>query len=130
MRPSPPRPRRGAGPSHTLLPSQGLPMVDRPSKDLLETAASVGGLTIFARALAAAGLAEALGFAGPFTVFAPTDDGFAKLPAGVLDKLLRDRERLVATLAYHIAPGRLMAVDLASVRSARTLRGRSLSTRC
>jgi uncharacterized surface protein with fasciclin (FAS1) repeats len=97
-----------------------------PAKNLLETAAGAGTFTTLVSGLRATGLADTLAGSGPFTVFAPTDDAFQKLPAGALSALLRDTARLRAVLNYHMVPGYLMARDLKS-GDLKTLQGSALS---
>ena len=86
-----------------------------PERDIVETAVAAGSFTTLAAALEAAGLVETLKGEGPFTVFAPTDEAFAALPAGAVDGLLADRKALTAVLTYHVVPGRVMAADLAGL---------------
>ncbi|HEX6106562.1 MAG TPA: fasciclin domain-containing protein [Gemmatimonadales bacterium] len=97
-----------------------------PQADLVQTAAAAGSFETLAKALEAAGLVETLKGEGPFTVFAPTDEAFAKLPAGALDSLLADREKLVQVLTYHVVPGRVGSSDVAELSSAATVNGKSL----
>ena len=78
-------------------------------KDIVDTAVAAGGFTTLAKALTAAGLVETLKGDGPFTVFAPTDEAFAALPKGALDKLVADKKKLTAVLTYHVIPGEVMA---------------------
>src|SRR5919107_4712387 len=95
--------------------------------DILETATSAGSFTTLAKALEAAGLVESLKGEGPFTVFAPTDEAFAKLPEGTLDALLKDKEKLTAILTYHVVPGNITAEQVAGMTSAKTVNGKELS---
>lgn len=83
--------------------------------DIVDTAVSAGDFTTLVAAVQAAGLVETLKGEGPFTVFAPSDAAFAKLPAGTVENLLKpeNREQLVALLTYHVVPGRVMAADIA-----------------
>ena len=83
-------------------------------------------LSTLVKAVQAAGLAETLGGEGPFTVFAPSDDAFAKVPPAKLEALLANREALIEILSYHVVPGKLMAQDVASMRRARTAQGQSV----
>ncbi len=78
-------------------------------KDIVDTAVAAGGFTTLAKALTAADLVETLKGEGPFTVFAPTDEAFAALPKGALDKLVADKEKLTAVLTYHVISGEVMA---------------------
>ncbi len=95
--------------------------------DIIETAVSAGSFTTLARALEAAGLVETLTGEGPFTVFAPTDEAFAKLPPGALDALLQDKARLTAVLTYHVVPGKVPSSEVAQLRAAKTLNGKELT---
>ncbi len=82
--------------------------------DIVDTAISAGQFNTLVKAVQAAGLVETLKSPGPFTVFAPTDAAFAKLPAGTLQALLNDPEKLKAVLLYHVVPGKVMAADVKS----------------
>lgn len=86
----------------------------KATKDIVDTAVAAGNFGTLAKALTAAGLVETLKGEGPFTVFAPTDAAFAKLPAGTLDNLLKpeNKAQLVAVLTYHVVPGKVMAKDV------------------
>lgn len=103
----------------------------RSSKDLVAYAADAGNLPTFVRALEAAGLTSALQAPGPFTVFAPTEEAFAKLPSGELAALLADRERLAGVLGYHVVPRMLRSLDLRRTNGAiaATLSGPTLALR-
>jgi uncharacterized surface protein with fasciclin (FAS1) repeats len=83
--------------------------------DIVDTAVAAGQFTTLVAAVQAAGLVDTLKGEGPFTVFAPTDEAFAKLPAGTVDNLLKPENRamLVAVLTYHVVPGRIMSSDIA-----------------
>ena len=96
--------------------------------DIVETALSAGNFSTLAAALGAAGLIEALRGEGPFTVFAPTDDAFAKIPAPALNDLLQpeNREKLTAILTYHVVPGKVTSREVANLDSATTLQGQTL----
>ena len=96
------------------------------TQDIVATAVAAGQFTTLAKALTAAGLVETLQGAGPFTVFAPTDAAFAKLPAGALEGLLADKAKLRQVLLYHVVPGKVMAADVAKVTSAKTVAGPSV----
>ena len=93
--------------------------------DVVDTAIAAGQFKTLAAALDGAGLVATLKGPGPFTVFAPTDAAFAKLPAGTVDTLLRpeNKARLAAILTYHVVPGRVMAADVARLKEARTVNG-------
>jgi uncharacterized surface protein with fasciclin (FAS1) repeats len=82
------------------------------AKDIVDTAASAGQFNTLASALQAAGLVDTLKGPGPFTVFAPTDEAFAKIPKADLDALLKDKAKLTAVLTYHVVPGKVMAKDV------------------
>ncbi len=82
------------------------------AKDLVDTAVAAGQFKTLATALQAAGLVETLKGPGPFTVFAPTDEAFAKVPKDQLDALLKDKAKLSAVLTYHVVPGKVMAKDV------------------
>jgi len=95
-------------------------------KDIVDTAVAAGSFKTLATALQAAGLVETLKGKGPFTVFAPTDDAFAKLPAGALDALLKDKAKLTAVLTYHVVAGKVTAADVTKLKEAKTVQGGSL----
>ncbi len=94
-------------------------------KDIVDTAVAAGKFKTLAAALQAAGLVDTLKSSGPFTVFAPTDDAFAKLPAGIVEGLLKpeNKEKLVAILTYHVVPGKVMAADVVKLSKAKTVQG-------
>jgi uncharacterized surface protein with fasciclin (FAS1) repeats len=93
------------------------------AQDIVETALAAGQFTTLAKALTEAGLVETLKGAGPFTVFAPTDAAFAKLPPGTVEGLLKDKAKLRAVLLYHVVPGKVTAADVAKLTSAKTVGG-------
>jgi uncharacterized surface protein with fasciclin (FAS1) repeats len=97
-------------------------------KDIVDTAVEAGNFQTLAAALGAAGLVETLKGEGPFTVFAPTDDAFAKLPAGTVEDLLKpeNKDRLTAILTYHVVPGEFMAADVVGLSEAETVNGQSI----
>jgi uncharacterized surface protein with fasciclin (FAS1) repeats len=95
--------------------------------DIVTTAVQDGNFNTLAKALAAAGLVETLQGSGPFTVFAPTDEAFAKLPAGTLEALLADKTKLTKVLTYHVVPGTVMAADVVKMSSAKTVEGQSVT---
>jgi len=100
----------------------------RPApKDLVDTAVAAGSFKTLAQALTAAGLVDTLKGPGPFTVFAPTDEAFAKLPAGTLDALLADKDKLKAVLLYHVVSGKVTAADVVKLTSAKTVQGSAVS---
>jgi uncharacterized surface protein with fasciclin (FAS1) repeats len=86
----------------------------QPTKNIVETAVEAGSFTTLAAGLKAAGLLETLAGKGPFTVFAPSDDAFKKLPHGALEALLKDKAKLKSVLTYHVVSGHLLAKDLKS----------------
>ena len=88
--------------------------------------AQEAGFTTLAAAVKAAGLDEVLANDGPFTVFAPTDEAFAKLPEGTVESLLQDIEALTAILTYHVVPGKVMAADVVGLSEAATVNGASI----
>ncbi len=91
--------------------------------DIVDTAVKAGSFSTLVAAVKAAGLVETLKGAGPFTVFAPTDDAFAKLPAGTVDALLKDIPKLKKILTYHVVSGKVMAADVVKLKSAKTVEG-------
>jgi uncharacterized surface protein with fasciclin (FAS1) repeats len=94
-------------------------------KDIVDTAVSAGNFKTLAAALKAAGLVETLKGKGPFTVFAPTDEAFAKLPEGTVATLLKpeNKDKLIAVLTYHVVPGRVLAKDVVGLSAAKTVQG-------
>lgn len=96
-----------------------------PAKDIVETAVAAGSFKTLATALKAAGLIETLKGKGPFTVFAPTDEAFAKIPKAQLDALLKDAKALAAVLTYHVVAGKVMAADVVTLKEAKTVNGAS-----
>lgn len=97
---------------------------DKP-KDIVETAVAAGNFKTLAAALKAADLVDALKGDGPFTVFAPTDEAFSKLPKGTLESLLKpeNKSKLAAILKYHVVSGKVMAKDVVKLSEAKTLQG-------
>ena len=93
------------------------------SNDIVATAQAAGSFNTLLAAAKAAGLVETLQSDGPFTVFAPTDEAFAKLPEGTLDHLLANPDQLRQILLYHVVPGRVMAADVVGLSSAKTAQG-------
>jgi uncharacterized surface protein with fasciclin (FAS1) repeats len=94
--------------------------------DIVDTAVSAGQFKTLVKAVQEAGLVETLKGKGPFTVFAPTDEAFAKLPAGTLEALLRDKQKLAAILTYHVVPGKIMAAQV-KPGQVKTVEGQSLT---
>lgn len=97
------------------------------SKDIVTTAVEAGNFTTLAAALTEAGLIETLQSEGPFTVFAPTDEAFAKLPKGTVESLLKDKEALTNVLLYHVVSGKVTAKDVVKLNSAETVQGSSVN---
>lgn len=95
--------------------------------DIVDTAVKAGSFNTLVTAVKAAGLVETLKGDGPFTVFAPTDAAFAKLPAGTVEALLADPEKLAQILTYHVVPGRLEAKDVVNMNRLKTVEGSNLS---
>ena len=100
-------------------------------KDIVDTAVGAGQFKTLAAALQAAGLVETLKGKGPFTVFAPTDAAFAKLPAGTVEMLLKpeNKAKLTAILTYHVVAGKVLAADVVKVTSAKTVQGESVAVK-
>jgi uncharacterized surface protein with fasciclin (FAS1) repeats len=96
------------------------------AKDIVDTAVSAGSFKTLATALTAAGLVDTLKGKGPFTVFAPTDDAFAKIPKADLDALLKDKAKLTAVLTYHVVAGKVMAADVKAGK-VKTVQGSELT---
>jgi uncharacterized surface protein with fasciclin (FAS1) repeats len=94
--------------------------------DIVDTAVKAGSFTTLVAAVQAAGLAETLKGTGPFTVFAPTDEAFAKLPKGTVEALLKDIPKLKQILTYHVVAGNVMAADVVKMKSATTVEGSDL----
>jgi uncharacterized surface protein with fasciclin (FAS1) repeats len=94
-------------------------------KDIVETAVAAGSFKTLATALEATGLVETLKGSGPFTVFAPTDEAFAKLPADTLEALLKDTQKLKGILLYHVVAGKVTAKEVMKLKSAKTVQGSS-----
>jgi len=100
------------------------PAQPRQSRDVVQTAVAAGQFKTLARLLTRAGLVGALEKPGPYTVFAPTDAAFAKVPRQTLDALLADKAKLKAVLLYHVVSGKVVAADVVKLSSARTLEGK------
>jgi uncharacterized surface protein with fasciclin (FAS1) repeats len=98
-------------------------------KDIVDTAVAAGSFKTLVTAVKAAGLVETLKGSGPFTVFAPTDEAFAKLPAGTLETLLKpeNKEKLKGILTYHVVAGKVMAKDVVTLKEAKTVNGQMLT---
>ncbi len=118
----------GCGGGQSAEPAQAGTTADiLNQKDLVETAESAGAFSTLVSALKAAELVSTLKGPGPFTVFAPTDEAFAKLPADQLKALMQNKDKLRQVLAYHIVAGRVSARDVAGMSSATTMAGPALS---
>lgn len=104
---------------------------DKKQSDIVDTAVAAGNFSTLAAALEAGDLVETLKSDGPFTVFAPTDEAFAKLPAGTVESLLlpQNRDKLVAILTYHVVPGKVKAADVVKLKSAATANGSDVQIR-
>ncbi|GIU79323.1 MAG: hypothetical protein KatS3mg005_2561 [Bryobacteraceae bacterium] len=94
-----------------------------PAADIVDTAVSAGSFNTLVKAVKAAGLVDTLKGPGPFTVFAPTDEAFAKLPAGTLESLIANPEQLKKVLTYHVVAGKVMASDVVKLKEAKTVQG-------
>ena len=112
-----------------LSAQQMMPSAAAPSKNIVTVAVENGNFTTLAAALTAAGLVETLQGPGPFTVFAPTDAAFAKLPAGTVEALLNDLPRLRSVLTYHVVAGKVEAKDVVNLTTANTVQGSPISIR-
>jgi uncharacterized surface protein with fasciclin (FAS1) repeats len=113
-----------AGLSVLTLAVQGA--VRQDQKDIVDTAVGAGKFNTLVTAVKAAGLVETLKGEGPFTVFAPTDAAFAKVPKDKLDTLLKDKAALTGVLTYHVVPGKVMATEVVKLDSAKTVQGKSV----
>ena len=118
-------------PAPTQAPAQveptAMPEIEEAKKDIVDTAVAAGSFKTLATALQAAGLVEALKGAGPFTVFAPTDEAFAALPAGTLEALLKDPKALGEVLKYHVVTGAVKAADVVKLSEAKSLQGEPIA---
>jgi uncharacterized surface protein with fasciclin (FAS1) repeats len=94
--------------------------------NIVETAQNAGTFKTLVAAVTAAGLGDTLAGPGPFTVFAPNDEAFAKLPAGTVDSLLADIPKLTKILTYHVVPGKVLAADAAKLHEAKTVEGENI----
>ncbi len=111
---------RTFGAMHSLAQQQ-------PAKDVVDTAIDAGTLKTLVKAIQEAGMAAALKGQGPFTLFAPTDEAFAKLPPGTLDTLMQDKQKLSALLSAHVVSRRLLAADVTKMQSAKTVNGQEVT---
>ena len=107
----------------------GTAFADGHSKDIVDTAVGAGSFETLVAAVQAAGLVDTLKGDGPFTVFAPTDEAFAALPAGTVEDLLKpeNKDQLVAILTYHVVPGKVMSGDLVDDMKAATVQGTEIT---
>jgi uncharacterized surface protein with fasciclin (FAS1) repeats len=111
-----------------LVPVSGAPRLQAQSQDIVDTAVAAGSFKTLAAALKAAGLIDTLKGKGPFTVFAPTDEAFAKLPKGTVEDLLKpeNKAKLTAILTYHVVAGKVMAADVVKLKTANTVYGKAV----
>lgn len=119
-------------PTTTATTTTTSPTETMASKDIVDTAVGAGQFKTLAAALTAAGLVPTLKGAGPFTVFAPTDAAFAKLPAGTVDTLLKNpKGDLTSILTYHVVPGKVLAADVAGMdgKKVKTVQGAELTVK-
>ncbi|MGO9230397.1 MAG: fasciclin domain-containing protein [Bryobacteraceae bacterium] len=102
-----------------------------PTQEIVDTAVSAGSFNTLVAVVKAAGLVDTLKDNGPFTVFAPTDEAFAKLPPGTVDDLLKpqNKPKLQAILTYHVVAGKVMAADVVTLHSANTVNGQELTVK-
>lgn len=102
-----------------------------PAQDIVDTAVAAGSFKTLVAAVQAAGLVDTLKGAGPFTVFAPTDEAFAKLPPGTVEMLLlpENKAKLVAILTYHVVAGDVMAADVVKLKTAKTVNGQMVTVK-
>ena len=117
------------GQQETTTASNKAAMSELAQPNLVTVAATAGDFNTLVAAVKAAGLVETLEGDGPFTVFAPTDAAFAKLPAGTVESLLlpENKDKLVDILTYHVVPGQVMAADVVKLSSANTVEGQPVS---
>ncbi|PKM30022.1 MAG: fasciclin [Gammaproteobacteria bacterium HGW-Gammaproteobacteria-11] len=101
--------------------------MEKAPADIVDTAIAAGSFSTLVTAVQAAGLVDTLKGEGPFTVFAPTDEAFAKIPQADLEALLADKEKLTAVLTYHVVAGKVMAADVVNLTSAETVQGSALT---
>ncbi|MDJ0873512.1 MAG: fasciclin domain-containing protein [Gammaproteobacteria bacterium] len=102
-------------------------MTNPAQNDIVDIAMSSDDFTTLVAAVKAAGLVDTLKADGPYTVFAPTNEAFAKIPKDQLDALLQDKDALTKVLTYHVVPGKVMAADVTKLSSAKTVQGQSIS---
>jgi uncharacterized surface protein with fasciclin (FAS1) repeats len=118
--------RIGAGVASLILAAAAF--AAPPAQDIVDTAVAAGSFKTLVAAVQAAGLVDTLKGAGPFTVFAPTDEAFAKLPPGTVEDLLKpeNKSKLVAILTYHVVAGKVMAKEAMKLHEAKTVNGEEL----
>ena len=109
-----------------VVGSGAVPAADKPEKDIVDTAVGAGQFKTLVTAVKAAELVETLKGEGPFTVFAPTDEAFARVPKETLDSLLKDKTALAGVLTFHVVPGNVRAADVVKLDSAKTVQGQML----
>lgn len=109
-----------------VVGSAAAPAADKPEKDIVDTAVGAGQFKTLVTAVKAAELVETLKGEGPFTVFAPTDEAFARVPKETLDALLKDKTALAGVLTFHVVPGNVRAADVIKLDSAKTVQGQTL----
>ncbi len=102
-------------------------VVNASAADIVDTAVAAGNFNTLVAAVKAAGLVDTLKSTGPFTVFAPTDEAFAKLPAGTVEALLKDPAKLKGILLYHVVSGKVLAENVVKMKSAKTVQGSAVS---
>lgn len=104
----------------------GKTRAENRAMDIVDTAIAAGSFNTLVTAVKAANLVDTLKGDGPFTVFAPTDEAFAKIPADELQALLKNKDALTKVLTYHVVPGKVMAKDVLQIKSAKTVQGQSV----
>jgi uncharacterized surface protein with fasciclin (FAS1) repeats len=111
-----------------IVLSAGSSAFAQSQKDIVDTAVGAGDFKTLAAALQAAGLVDTLKGPGPFTVFAPTDEAFAKLPAGTVENLLKpeNKQKLISILTYHVVAGKVMASEVVKLHEAKTVNGQDV----
>jgi len=121
--------RMGAGVASLFLAAAAFAAPQ--AQDIVDTAVSAGSFNTLVAAVKAAGLVDTLKGPGPFTVFAPTDEAFAKLPPGTVEDLLKpeNKAKLISILTYHVVPGKIMAKDVVKLQSAKTVNGQELAVK-
>lgn len=115
--------------AHVTYITTGHPVAAQPAaKDIVDTAVGAGSFNTLVAAVKAAGLVDTLKGEGPFTVFAPTDEAFAKLPKGTVETLLKpeNKDKLISILTYHVVPGKVMAADVVKLSGAKTVQGEQI----